>query len=170
MFLLGALSLMFVAYASLLPLRYVACDFEVALSRFRNIRWLNLPIERRADWVANGLIMLPSGFLLAGGIDWGRSKRWSLILATPIIIATMSVTMLVVEFAQLWFPPRVVSQNDLLAEFLGSIAGVACWWLAGRRIVAGLIASFHAPPGIERWYALSQLSVLGLLLYSLLPF
>ncbi len=58
-------SLCFVVYASLVPLIYVAKSFSETVAQFQRTPWLRLGIENRADWVANGLIMLPAGFLAA---------------------------------------------------------------------------------------------------------
>ncbi len=41
-----------------------------------------------------------------------------------------------IEFTQLFFPPRTVSQNDILAEGLGALFGIAAWWWKGDEIVA----------------------------------
>jgi len=39
-----------------------------------------------------------------------------------------------VEFTQLFFPPRTVSLNDLLAEWIGAGLGIALWHSAGERL------------------------------------
>ena len=55
----GALfSLTFVVYASLVPLNYTAKPFDETVAEFQKTPWFQLGIERRADWVANGLMML----------------------------------------------------------------------------------------------------------------
>ena len=72
----GALfCLVFVVYASLVPLHYTAKPFDEAVDQFQKTPWFQLGVESRADWVANGLMMLPAGFLAAGAIDWRRSSH-----------------------------------------------------------------------------------------------
>ena len=46
-----------------------------------------------------------------------------------------------VEFAQLFFPPRTVSLNDILAEFIGTGLGIVVWLVWGgalQRFAAGM--------------------------------
>lgn len=81
--------------------------------------------------VANGVLYAPLGFL--GVRAFGGNNR--LLAAALLALAYAGLLAFTVEFAQLFFPPRTVSQNDLLAECLGSSVGVAaaCWlgpWLA----------------------------------------
>jgi len=39
-----------------------------------------------------------------------------------------------IEFTQLWFPPRVSSLNDVLAETIGAVIGATTWVIAGQRL------------------------------------
>ncbi len=116
---LAIASLMFVIYASLVPLRYTPQPMEKTIELFKKTPWLKLEISSRADWVANGLIMLPSGFLAAGAVDWRRKKRWALLIASPLLAVALVAVVFAIEFFQLWFPPRVVSQNDIFAGAIG---------------------------------------------------
>ena len=117
--------LAFVIYGSLVPLNYNGMALDEALRHFANIPFLQLGAGSRADWIANGVLYLPLGLLLArvlrGGL--GASTGTAFIGA----VAMCGAVAVAVEFAQLFFPPRTVSQNDLIAEVLGSALGA---WLA----------------------------------------
>ena len=67
-FLYGA----FVIYGSLVPLNFQPRPLAEAIDAFRNIRYLNLDIASRADWVANILLFVPLAFLTL--MLWGRFK------------------------------------------------------------------------------------------------
>ena len=72
--LLGLLALgylVFVVYGSLVPLDYTPVPWDEAVERFRNIRFLQLGIGSRADWVANLLLFIPLTFLWLGWL-WPR--------------------------------------------------------------------------------------------------
>ena len=166
----GALcSAALVVYASLVPLNYSPKPFDETVAAFKNTPWLQLEIERRADWVANGLILLPAGFLAAGAVDWRRKRRWLLAFLSPLIIALLVAMVFAIEFVQIWFPPRVVSQNDIFAGVIGSIGGVLIWWLGGRSIIAQIEQFILLPPSMAKWKLLMNLAVFGLLIYNLMP-
>ena len=57
--------LTFLVYGSLVPLDYVAVPWDQAVATFRNVPFLKLGIDSRADWVANGVLYAPLGFLSA---------------------------------------------------------------------------------------------------------
>jgi hypothetical protein len=63
---LGIVSVTLLIYASLLPLNYQPLDWTQTIQRWNNIPWLQLGVYRRSDWIANGLVVIPSGFLLTG--------------------------------------------------------------------------------------------------------
>ena len=163
------LSLCFVVYASLVPLNYTAKSLDETVAEFKKTPWFHLGIESRADWVANGLIMMPAGFLAAGAIDWRRKRRWLLLIASPFIVAWLVATVFAIEFVQIWFPPRVVSQNDIFAGAIGSVAGVLLWWLAGRLLLGQFEQFMLSEPGLAKWKLLMNFGVIGLLIYNVMP-
>ena len=122
--------LLFVVYGSLLPLDYRALPLDEALRQFERIPFLDLGIASRADWVANGVLYLPLGFLATRWLKaaLGPGFGW---VAWALAIALCGGLAVVVEFAQLFFPPRTVSQNDLIAEGLGSLLGALLALVAG---------------------------------------
>jgi len=127
--------LVFVIYGSLVPLDFRPQPLSEAWYSFLAIRYLDLGIGSRADWVANILLFIPLSFLLLG-VFWPRQGIGSRILVTVIVWMLCLILSVSIEFTQLFFPPRTVSQNDILAEGIGAIFGSILWWWKGDEIVA----------------------------------
>ena len=71
------------------------------------------------------------------------------------------------EFTQLWFPPRTVSQNDVVAETLGAALGVVLWLAVGQPLGEWLrSAGARQRRPVERWLVMY---LAGFALYSVLP-
>jgi len=124
----------FVIYGSLVPLDFQPRPLSEALNSFSAIRYLDLGIGSRADWVANILLFVPLSFLLLG-VFWpgqGIGVRLLVSLLVWVFCLTLSIG---IEFAQLFFPPRTVSQNDILAEGIGSTIGIIVWWWKGSAFI-----------------------------------
>jgi len=137
------------AYLSLIPLQFRPLPLGEAWHRFAAIPFLPLGLLDRADWVANLVAYVPLGLLLAASLG-ARGRRFSVagFAAAVTIAALFAVT---IEFAQLFFAPRTVSLNDLLAQLLGAAAGASLWpavrgrfeaW--ARALVAGGTRSVRA--------------------------
>lgn len=158
----------FVIYGSLVPLDFQAKPLEVAWAEFGGMPFLNLGIASRADWVANILLFIPLAFASAGMLCLGRGLAVRLA-ASALVLASCLVLSLSIEFVQIFFPPRTVSRNDVMAETLGAAAGIAVWWLWGQHLMDWYLGwrrvSGNAALG-ERlaWTYLAALSA-----YSLLP-
>ncbi len=131
----------FVAYGSLVPLDFHALPLAVAWQQLLQAPMLQLGVESRADWVANGVLYLPVGFLTAA-VLMGSQPGWARKLAAAGLGLCFGIALAVaVELAQTAFPPRTVSRNDLLAEAIGSGAG-AIGALVGALRVRLLLASY----------------------------
>ena len=112
--------LLFVVYGSLVPLDFQYIPFDEALQRFRTMPFLQLGVESRADWVSNGVLYLPVGFLAT----WRFMRRGLAAVWAVGIATTFGVALAVgVEFTQVYFPARTVSLNDIVAECIGSLLG-----------------------------------------------
>lgn len=124
----------FAVYGSLVPLDYTPQDWNSAVERFRRISWLELGVVHRADWVANILLFVPLGFLglAASEVDRRFGPRTVVVMLASLVV--WSALSLAIEFTQLWFPPRTVSLNDLIAETIGALVGMLGWLVCGQRI------------------------------------
>lgn len=135
--------LLFAVYGSLVPLDLRPMPLADALEEFRNIRYLSLGIASRADWVANVLLFLPLAFLWLG-VAWVDRRVRPNVVATLLVVLACVVLCVCIEFTQLFFPPRTVSLNDVLAEVLGAGIGIGLWWLAGTSVVSWLSGLLEA--------------------------
>lgn len=130
----GALTLAyaaFVAYGSLVPLVFRSRPLGEAWNAFLDLPYLQLGIHSRADWVANILLYIPLAFLASGRLN-GRLRPIAAIAVTFLLCGLLTLG---VEFAQLFFPPRTASLNDLIAQCIGTSVGIALWFRAGERML-----------------------------------
>lgn len=120
----------FVIYGSLVPLDFHRYAWEEAWALFRDIRYLNLGIGSRADWVANILLFVPLAFAWLAAL-WHRASLFIRLAASSLVFGACMALSVGIEFAQLFFPPRTVSLNDIYAESLGAFIGIGLWWTSG---------------------------------------
>jgi VanZ family protein len=130
----GCAYLCFVIYGSLVPLQFRPMPIDTALEKFSAIPYLNLGIASRADWVANILLFIPLAYCWTGAL-WHRRLTTLRAFASVAVLLCCVALAIGIEFTQLFFPPRTVSINDVVAESIGSLAGIALWWLTGKRFV-----------------------------------
>jgi VanZ family protein len=106
----------------LLTLAYtlLVIPFADAIDKFQSIPFLQLGIQSRADWVANALLFIPLTYLWSISLPHGHYERGSLSsLAIILLIIVSMIFSAMIEFFQLYFPQRTVSQNDIMAETIG---------------------------------------------------
>jgi glycopeptide antibiotics resistance protein len=123
---------LFVVYGSLVPFRYRPLPWAEGLARFGDVCRQPVRVESRSDWLANVLLVVPLGYCLMGALCADR-RRLSLVVA-PAVLACCLALSVAVEFAQVWFPPRVSSLDDIVAQGIGEVVGVAAWLAAGQRL------------------------------------
>ncbi len=159
---------LFVVYGSLVPLKFQALPWDEAVARFAAIPFLNLGIGSRADWVANLLLFVPLSFLWMG-VAAHRGGSTRTVLAALLIVPAAIGLSVGIEFTQLFFPQRTVSQNDVFAETLGGLLGVAAWLLWGRAFLDWLQAwrETHARAALAERLAWVYLA--GVVVYNVLP-
>jgi VanZ family protein len=157
-------------YGSLLPIHYQPIDWVDSFRKWNQIPWYQLGIERRADWVANALVMIPSAFFLTGAA-YLCYPSWPIrLLLSGVVGAGLMILVPVIEFVQLWFPPRTVSQNDVLAGWIGVVLGIGMWWVFGHRLIRSF-ERFRSTSDLERQIGwLVGAICLGTIAYSLFPF
>jgi len=135
LFLWGCLYLVFVIYGSLVPLEIKVITMEEAISRYYLIPYLDLNMFSRADWIANAILYIPLAFMLAGGLCPRKNIVLSFFVTCIVVVACTGIAHFV-EFTQLFFPKRTVSQNDLIAETIGSCIGGVVWLVFGSKFVS----------------------------------
>ncbi len=163
------LYLAFVIYGSLVPLQFVDRTLASAIQAFREIPFLTLNIASRADWVANLLLFIPLTFLaaLATNARGGHPARRILL---PVTIGAAAIGLAIgIEFTQLYFPQRTVSQNDIYAESLGGLIGLLVYSGWGARVRAWLNDFWLRQQGQDRLVKLLQAYLVLLLLFNILP-
>jgi glycopeptide antibiotics resistance protein len=121
-------------YGSVTPLHPQRLPLAEALARFRLVLAQPLAIQSRSDWLANVLLLLPLGFCLMAMLCCDR-PHWGLPALPVVLIACVTLAVFV-EFAQLFFPPRVSSINDIAAQTVGGAMGALFWLLRGQRLTA----------------------------------
>lgn len=168
--LFAVLAALSVIYASIVPLKYSPISWRETWLRFQEIPWYELGLQKRADWVANGLIMIPFGFFTTGAVHWKRSSSQLALLSFVLFGLLLATFICAVEFVQIWFPPRVLSQNDMLAGFIGGLAGWAIWHMAGSGFIVWILAFVRSKPGLTRIAMLANFCAVGMLIFGLMPF
>jgi VanZ family protein len=155
------------AYLSFIPFLYTPLDFDEALRRFAQLPYLRLGAQSRADWVANLVMYLPLGWLLARLLQPApRGRIEPAVLAAALLIG--GAWAVAVEFAQLYFPNRTASLNDVLAEAFGTAAGALLWLRIGRRWQVWWAAIVHGGERTAR--AVLNAYVIAYLGLNLSPF
>ena len=126
--------LAFVIYGSLVPLDFHPGAFAAARDQFLRTAYLNLDVMGRADWVANILLYIPLAYLWSAVFARAPQHAAAQLLRVAIVFAGCVALAVAIEFTQLFFPPRTVSLNDILAEIIGSALGVVGWLMFGRSL------------------------------------
>ena len=158
----------FVIYGSLVPLRFHPRPLGEAWEDFQRIPYLQLGIGSRADWVANILLFVPLAFLWLG-VLWPNRGRIAKTLVSACVLAACAGLSVAIEFTQIFFPPRTVSLNDIIAESIGALIGAVLWWSIGGRVRAWFDgwSQTHTPTGTAQRLLYAYLFLLfG---YSVLP-
>lgn len=162
------LYVLFVVYGSFVPWRYVDRPLADAIEAFKSIPFLQLGIGSRADWVANLLLFIPmtflAGVLLTASGQIGRRIWVSCLIAILAMLFAVSI-----EFTQLFFPQRTVSQNDIFAESLGGLIGLGLFWLFGDRFHAWLSSFSRIQQQKDRIDRLLYGYLILLFIFNVLP-
>jgi VanZ family protein len=160
---------LFVVYGSLVPLDFVPRDIDRAWAAFQAMPMYRLGVESRADWIANGVLYVPLAFLsaqlLTRNARGAQRVRVVLYGVAGVFCVALAIA---VEFAQVFFPPRTVSRNDLVAECIGSVVGL----LLATRYSAWFERLLHAVahPSQRLLRRLLEAYLVGYLAFSLFPY
>jgi glycopeptide antibiotics resistance protein len=146
----------FTIYGSLLPFNFTSRAIDDARASFQEITFYpTADLAPRGDWVISTVQYGLLSFICLAAIAVDRPP-WVGYLGALFVLAASVAFAIAIEFAQLFFSPRTVSLNDILAESIGAFLGVVGWLMAGR--------------GITRWVRrLSVVFSLKVLARRLLP-
>ena len=164
----AATSIAAVTYGAFVPLNYEPLTWDDTFRLAGEIPWLALGVNRRADWVANGVLFFPCGLLLTASLslNGGPIVRGAAAIAAGTVLSGLAGA---IEVAQYWFPGRTVSQNDILSEAVGAWIGALTWGCFAPDICKKLRALMDSR-GEDLQVHLTQLYMAGLLIYGLVPF
>src|SRR5450631_1531196 len=114
------------AHLLFIPYVFSPLPFDETLRRFVHIPWLQLGSDQNVALVSRALMFAPLGLLLAA---WVAPQPLRGIGLPALLVAALlgCLWAMGVNFAQLWFPSRTVSLNNLAAEFFGVIGGGLLW-------------------------------------------
>ncbi len=102
---------------------FVPIDPAEALRQLIHMPYVEHGSDQRSDWMGNLIMLVPLGFLVAGWRGGGRIV--AAVTAFPLCFAFI----LLVKYAQLYFPPRIVTLNYVLAQSIGALIGIALFAL-----------------------------------------
>ena len=157
----------FILYGSLAPLRFTTMPLDVAYFVLLRTQYLPYGPQTRVDWVTNVLVFVPLYFLWTG-LLWRRLRRGR-VMAGLLLAASGFALSAAIEYTQLYFPPRSVALNDVVAEGLGGVIGIGLWALFGGRFADALRGLLAGRPGSNTATRLLSVYLLGLYVTSLWP-
>lgn len=120
--------LLFVLYGSLVPLTFQPIDSSIANSIFWQRMKRGLTFDLCADWAANVMLFIPLGYLSMAYLNVDAPRRWTSIVLVPLF----AILSALIEYTQIWFPPRDTNINDIVAETIGGLMGVIGWIIYGQ--------------------------------------
>jgi hypothetical protein len=137
-----------------------------ALHRAAAIRFFDNGSDQRADWIANLLMLVPLGCMVRGVL----SREGTRLGQAMAILASFQICLLfvlMVKFAQLYFPPRTVSLNYILAQSFGAFIGVMLFDVVRARLYPMLWRLSKSGDGLV---ILLGIYTVWLIAYFLTPF
>lgn len=167
---LAFFSCLLLFYASILPLEYRPIRPEEALDRWRSIPWLILDLDSRADWIANGIVVVPVAFFVCGATGFKVTSRFFEFLCALAGVVIVCLFVFAIEFVQIWFPRRTLSMNDIFAGCLGAMVGGVGWFFFGKRLVREFELAFRSPIKSERVSRIALFLSFFAVFHMLFPF
>jgi|GEM_PF-4526060 len=135
-----------ILYVSCLPLAWDRTSLKSAWWNLHHLPMLEWKADSWLSLVASVFFFVPLGFWISAWLI-GQSRRLIvLIVGTGLSLLFCAAMAFGTEFLQQFFPPRVVSLNDVYAEFAGGALGIGLWLLLGPtlRQLASRIAARRA--------------------------
>lgn len=164
----AALYLLFAFYGSWVPLHFVRLPLGEAIRAFAALPFLDQRIESATDWATNFLLLIPLSFLWAQ--RFVGDQRGLAAASTRLALVALGVAVaFALEFSQLYFPPRTVSQKDILALSLGVFAGSVAQYRWGAVVEHWLNMLWQRESQRARVVRLLHVYLLVLFVFNMLP-
>ncbi|MSP01407.1 MAG: VanZ family protein [Acetobacteraceae bacterium] len=112
---------------------YIPIDPYEAWSRLIEMPYVSHGSDQRSDWMGNLGMLVPLGFLVAG---WFSPSYRHVVIGGIVAFILCLAFILAVKYAQLFFPPRTVNLNYVLAQSLGSALGIILRGALRRPLIA----------------------------------
>lgn len=158
----------FVIYGSLVPFKYQFVPLGQAWAEFQSIILSPPRLFSRANLLSNILIGIPGPFLFLG-VFHGRQ---GLLRSLPMLCCALAYSTVLAasaEFLQLFFPGRMTTLSDILAQTLGGALGVLAWLAIGPYVRSMLKALIFGGEKIHFWTFLFWCYLGLLVLIHVLP-
>ena len=120
--------------------------------------------DQRADWIGNLLMLVPFGFIVTGAL-WPRRLLPMRLPAAIMAMVLCIGVILAVKYLQLFFPPRTVTLNYILAQTIGALIGCGSWtvwYRAAKQLTARRDL-------VEAFVLILWLYTVALILFALMP-
>jgi VanZ family protein len=156
-------------YGSLVPLQWVPMSREQALRALAAMLARPLSFESRTDWATNVLLFVPIGYFAAGCLSGRATSDRRRLLLLPLVVAAATVLSVLIETSQMWTASRTPSQNDIVAQSVGSLLGGTAWLISGRWLIAWLEHWRTAQRPRQKLERLLEMYLLVTWVYMLLP-
>jgi VanZ family protein len=127
-------TLILTIYGSLIPFQFEPQSLDDAIAGFREMTYYQPGLlEARGDWIVSMVLFLVLSYLAMAALCVDRPWEFGIGIAVLVVPACVLLSVLI-EFAQVFFPPRTVSVNDIWVESLGGLAGAGAWLAGGQRM------------------------------------
>jgi VanZ family protein len=166
---LAIMTVVLAVYGSLVPLEYQPKPWDVTYELFLKTPYLRLDVYHLADWVANLLLFVPISYSATMTFAVARRSLFGRLLVAVVVAIPCMALAFAIEFIQLWFPPRTVSQNDILAECLGTAAGCGLAVFTAIPVRSWLTAIMTSVRPIRIFDRLLQAYTLAYVVYAVMP-
>lgn len=164
----ATLYMIFVFYGSWVPLNFTYRPFMEAFRVFIGLPFSEQAIESATDWSTNFILLIPLTFLWAQ-LFLPSKRPLSRVFGRILIVASGIAVAFLLEFSQLYFPPRTVSQKDILALSLGAVVGVVAQQRWGNGVECWLNRLWQDERSQSRLSQLLHVYLLVFFFFSVLP-
>lgn len=157
-----------VFYGSWVPLLFTPQPLTDALQLFLALPFSEQSIESKTDWATNFLLLIPLTFLWAQRFAQNQAGISDFLIRSVIAGLGIAVAFSL-EFSQIFFATRTVSQKDVLALSLGALVGVAAQYRWGAAFGNWLGMLWQRESQQRRLIRLLQVYLLVLFAFNVLP-